>query len=236
MQRFDFIMPTILQFPNGFHKRDPLIISYCTGRTVMHLGCIGETDGSLNDKIKKREKLLHFKVSNIAKELYGVDLDQDVILRYQNELNVPNLFVGNVEQLDKIEIKTPFKAFDVILFCDLLEHLSNPDAALNGLKRFINENSIILISVPHAFGVLNFIRYTLDIFQEGNQHVAMYNIAGLQNLLERHGYRIVNYFTCYEKRLNTVAQKIIFYIPYIFLKMFPKFGGSILIEAKLNTQ
>jgi len=70
MQRFDFIMPTILQFPNGFHKRDPLIISYCTGRTVMHLGCIGETDGSLNDKIKKRENMLNkYKIYTFDDEI-----------------------------------------------------------------------------------------------------------------------------------------------------------------------
>ena len=225
-------MRVALQSPNGFFERDQLIIKYCSDRTVLHLGCVGETDASVDEKVQNRERLLHFKVDKVARDLYGVDLDHIALQRYQKEFNVENLYTGNVEQLEKIDIRMTFKAFDVILFADLMEHVSNPGLVLEGMKHFINERSLVLISVPHAFGILNFIRYSLGNFQEGQEHVAMYNIAGLSNLLARHGYSICNY-TCYERRLITKTQKMIFYFPYIFLKLFPKFGGTILIIAQL---
>ncbi len=227
-------MPVKLQSPDGFFARDPLIIKYCTDRTVLHLGCIGETDASVDQKVKTRERHLHFKVGNVARTLYGVDLDGEAISRYQKTYDSPNLYIGDVEKLEKISIKMTFDYFDIILFSDLMEHISNPGLALEGIKHFINGNSLVLISVPHSFGVLNFIRYSFGVFQEGNQHVAMYNIGGLQNILLRHGYNICNYYTCYEKRLVTITQKMIFFMPYSFLKVFPKFGGTILVIAKLK--
>ncbi len=128
----------------------------------------------------------------------------------------------------------PFKTFDVVLFTNLLEHISNPGLALEGLKKFIDEDSTILITVPHAFGLLNFIWYSVGVFEERLQHVSMYNIAGLTNLLERHGYYVVRYCTCCEKRPSSIMKKIIFYFAYSTLRLFPKFGGTIFIEARLR--
>ena len=66
--------------------------------------------------------------------------------------------------------------FDVIVIGDLIEHLSNPGLMLYRIKKFCDERTKIIITTPNAFGLLNFIRYSINKFKEGNEHVMSFNI------------------------------------------------------------
>jgi len=199
-------------------------------KSVLHLGCIGETDAPLEVKIEQASQLLHHKVEAVASEVYGIDIDSEAIQLYTQKLGVKNLFIGDVEHLENVEIN---KKFDIILFTDLMEHISNPGLAVEGIKKFADDNTEVIISVPHSFGLPNYIRYVLGKFREGNQHVAVYNSANLKNLLERHGFRIVELITAFE-RLPKGIKKVFYLLPLLFLRLLPKFGGTLVVIAKLK--
>lgn len=215
---------------NKYISRDKFILERVKGKTVLHLGCIGETDSDVEIKLKRAPFLLHSKVEKVAKETYGIDIDAAAIDLYRNKLNKQNLFVGDVEKLENVELN---KKFDIVLFTDLLEHLSNPGLALEGIKRFITAESEVIISVPHSFGLPNFIRNLLGCSKEGNQHVANYNSANIYNLLHRHGFKIIEIYTAFEKTY-TGMKKFFIIIPMMFLTIFPKFGGTLVVVAKLK--
>ena len=221
-------MSQLLRISKFIH-RDSFILQKVKGRSVLHLGCIGETDSELIVKVNRAKELLHSKVKKVASEVYGIDIDAEAIAEYTNILGKKNLFVGDVEKLELVPID---KKFDIILFTDLMEHLSNPGLALEGIKRFMSDESELIVSVPHSFGLPNYIRYILGKFQEGNQHVAAYNSAHLYNLLYRHGFRITEIYSGYERVPNKVVYKILFFIGRLFLSLFPKFGGTLIIVAR----
>ncbi len=152
--------------------RNWFVLQRVQRKKVLHLGCIGETDSNLETKLKRAPFLLHHQVEKVAGETFGIDIDAEAIELYKKKLSKQKLFVGDVERLDKVELN---KKFDIVLFTDLLEHLSNPGLALEGIKRFMDTKSEVIISVPHAFGLPNFLRYVFGWFKEGNQHVATYN-------------------------------------------------------------
>jgi hypothetical protein len=77
--------------------------------------------------------------------------------------------------------------------------LSNPGLMLEGIKRFMNNDSELLITTPNAFGLLHFTKWVAGCFKEGNDHVLSFQIYTLSNLLRRHGFSINQVHTCYNR-------------------------------------
>ena len=65
----------------------------------------------------------------------------------------------DVRKVDVEKEKLPFgdNCFDVILFTEVLEHLSNPLLSLSEIKRVVKLNGTVIISTPNAVGL--FARY-----------------------------------------------------------------------------
>lgn len=91
--------------------------------------------------------------------------------------------VGDAELLDRSPLRG---TFDVIVFGNLIEHLSFPGRALEGVRRFMAPNSELVISTPKAFGLLANVRIGLGRFYGGNEHLAAYSRFTLPALLARH--------------------------------------------------
>jgi hypothetical protein len=114
----------------------------------------------------------------------------------------------------------------------LVEHLSCPGLALNGIHRFMNEKSELIISTPNAFALLSNIRFTLGRFREGDEHVTGYSKFMLQTLLQRHGYAMTELFTCYDKPPLGWKQKLQFAIGVPYFKAMPERGGTLLAVSR----
>ena len=79
--------------------RMDFVLNRCKGKKVLHLGCIDE--GLTAERLNSGE-LLHFKLINVATEVWGVDISKRGIQLLQ-EHGVDNLVWGNIEQIDEIE-------------------------------------------------------------------------------------------------------------------------------------
>ena len=77
----------------------------------------------------------------MAKGLHGIDIDR-AGLQFLSQKGFQNLNYGDAEHLDQ-GLGTDW---DVVLVCELLEHLSNPGLFLECLKGLLNHGTIIIFS------------------------------------------------------------------------------------------
>lgn len=216
---------------SGYCSRWRFILDRCKGRSVLHLGFVGETDGSLEKKLQAfgDGQILHTHLARVASEVVGLDRDERAVQTIQSKFGESGLIVGDVEHLDQLPLHG---SFDVILFGDLIEHLSSPGCALEGIRRFMDPNSELIVSTPNAFGLLANIRFTLGRFREGSEHVAAYSQFTLPALLARHQLKITELYTCFDRPPQSWKRRFAFALGVPFFKAMPDRGGTLLAVAR----
>lgn len=211
-----------------YFSKNEKILELARGRKVLHLGCVGFADMETGGKISMAKQSLHYILSEIA-DTTGIDYCRGAIDYFKVNGIFDNVIYGNVEKLEEVDLPTKF---DVVVVGDIIEHLSNPGLMLDGIKKFTNENTLLVITTPHAFGLINFLRYCFDRFVEGKEHVMSFNTLNISNLLVRHGYTINSIDTCYQKHAEN---SLFFNSGKMFFHFFPKLGGTLFLIARQNS-
>jgi 2-polyprenyl-3-methyl-5-hydroxy-6-metoxy-1,4-benzoquinol methylase len=175
----------------------------------------------------KRDSLLHAILCEEAKETYGLDLDEYSLDKLRH-LGFKNLYYGNAEKLDELDLQ---KTFEVVVAGDLLEHLSRPGSMLDGVKRFLCSGGLLLISTVNAFGLHFQLRRWFGVYSEHFEHVAFYSPETLAHLLERHGYHLNALYGCYTEPPHTYKKKLLFTIGKPLFSFAPVLAGTIVASA-----
>jgi 2-polyprenyl-3-methyl-5-hydroxy-6-metoxy-1,4-benzoquinol methylase len=97
---------------------------------VLDIGCSSGNFG---------EVLIHEK----SCEVVGMDIDAPDIARAKKKLNAA--YVRNIEREDIADLGK----FDVVIFADVLEHLLDPIAALEKVKKALRPGGRIVFSIPN---------------------------------------------------------------------------------------
>lgn len=176
-------------------QRVEFIKQVCAGKKVLHLGC---TDHPFTQRAIENKMLLHFELEKEAKELYGFDYDLEGI-DVLTKAGGKNLFRADLEKLDEVELD---ETFDVIIAGEIIEHLSNPGLFLKGIKRFMHQETSLIISTINAYSALRFFMYGLRGRGGANEpvhldHVAYYSYSTLRLIINRENL-IVNKFYFYD--------------------------------------
>ena len=173
-------------------QRVDFIKEICRGRKVLHLGC---TNYPYTGDAIANEMLLHFELEKTASEVVGFDLDPRglEILRSKGS---SNLFVADLEQLEKVSVED---TFDVIIGGEMIEHLSNPGSFMNGIRRFMRADTKLVITTVNAYCAMRFLIYGLRGKGGRNEpvhpdHVSYYSYKTLNLLLERHGLAMNEFY------------------------------------------
>jgi SAM-dependent methyltransferase len=169
-------------------QRLEYIKSLCTRNKVLHLGC---TNWPYTQDAIDAGTLLHKDLADVASELYGFDFDQEGIDVLAAK-GFDNLFRADLEKLQSVDLQ---QTFDVIVAGEMIEHLNNPGMFLEGIKRFMNRETLLVITTVNAYSGMRFLVYGLrgrvgDLEPVHPDHVAYYSYSTLKLLLERHGYRL----------------------------------------------
>ena len=112
-------------------------------------------------------------------QITGVEYLDDV-LKIAKEMNPEVTYV----QGDITELQFPDKEFDIVLCTEVLEHIPNPNVALQELIRVTNKN--LLITVPHEpFFCMGNLLVLKDINRLGNpiDHVNHWTKSGFKRFL-----------------------------------------------------
>lgn len=160
----------------------------CAGRSVLHLGC---TNWPYQKQSLADDRYIHYVLQKVASELYGLDADQ-AGLQFLAGQGVPNLVHADLEDLDRAPIA---RTFDVVVAGEVIEHLSNPGQLLQGVRRFLRPDSLLVLTTINAYCGFRLALYALR-GRGGRQepvhpdHVAYYSYATLGRLLMRAGFQV----------------------------------------------
>src|SRR5919106_5297133 len=133
-------------------QRVDLIKRLSAGKKVLHLGC---TNWPYTTEAIENDMLLHLHLAKIADDLYGFDFDQEGLDILESH-GVKNLFRVDVEKLEEVPLDTKF---DVIIAGEMIEHLNNPGIFLQGIKRFMNDETDLVITTVNAYSAFRFLIY-----------------------------------------------------------------------------
>lgn len=170
--------------------RDNLIVKLCTGKVVLHLGCV---DYPLLDDRLRTNQLLHQKILKVAKRVWGVDLDKEGIQLLSEVHKIPDLLVADVEELTSL--KSLLGNIDVVVAGEILEHVNNGGKVLAGINELLPRKGMLIVSVPNALALRIFfhtLRHRENIHPD---HVAYYSPYTLTNFLGRFGFKTRELYT-----------------------------------------
>jgi len=173
-------------------QRLDIIRGVCAGRRVLHLGC---TNYPFTEDAISNDMLLHSELEKVAGDLWGLDSDQpsiDILTSHGSE----QVIFGDLEKLDEVELGG---TFDVIVAGEIIEHLNNPGLFLRGVRRFMNLDSVLIITTVNAYCAMRFFYYGArgkrgKVEPIHPDHVAYYSYATLKLLIERHKFELRNFY------------------------------------------
>lgn len=190
---------------NTLFRKDE-IVKLCTGKTVLHLGFVQHSH--LYEKQISAEDWLHEKIHRVAKKVVGIDYLNDDVDRIK-QIYGYECYFGDVTKLEDLDGQITDK-FDVVVCGELIEHLDNPGLMLDGIKRFLREDSILIITTPNTWSgkwmKLIGKGVTEDIWMN-EEHVSWYSFGTLKQLLERKGFEEVEYGFYYGENARDLYDK-----------------------------
>ncbi|MCW5858759.1 MAG: methyltransferase domain-containing protein [Caldilineales bacterium] len=129
--------------------RQALVLERSRGKRVLHVGCVDA--GLLHERFARGE-LMHQKLSAVASELWGVDVDAAGIAFLQ-EQGFGNLLAGDICEPETLR-QLRDRPFDLIIASEVVEHLANPGAFLESARQIMRPgHTELIVTVPNAFKV-----------------------------------------------------------------------------------
>lgn len=129
--------------------------------------------------------------------------------------------IFNFKNVNIEKEKLPYsdEYFDVVLFCELVEHLTkNPIFALYNIYRVLKKKGILILSTPNVYRYENIKKFLFDrkvsIYDPYSsygiygRHNREYSLFEINDILEKTGFKILSKKTLYSKEKEGIAKKI----------------------------
>ena len=168
-------------------ERDEWLVELCRGKSVLHLGC---SDAPWTESRAAQGKLLHQHLIPVASRLTGVDTDAESIEVMREKFGMEDLHVMNAEELHPEAVGG---TFDLVLACDVLEHLDNVGAFVGSCKRVLADEGRLVITTPNAYAVKRFIGAALlGVEHVHADHTAYFSPSTLAQIALRHDLEVTD--------------------------------------------
>lgn len=166
--------------------RESFILSSCRDKRVLHFGFL---DSPITRERITNRTLLHTKISTVASYLFGIDVNDENLSDYRNLTgDTENCIINILQPVNDVLFLA--EKFDLILFPEVLEHLSNPGVALLKLREIMihNPGSSLLITVPNAFSLPHFVSACNSVEMVHPDHYYYFSPVTLSKLLFDSGF------------------------------------------------
>lgn len=137
------------------------------------------------------------KLSRICSKVVGFDIESRNINLAQKEakkLNINNVdfYQSNAEK----KFIEKDSGFNVVFFCDVIEHLNNDAHVLSEIYRVLKKSGILLLIAPNIDTVWKKMQKNAGLFYFSDpDHKKEYNKKEIINLLEKSGFKILKVST-----------------------------------------
>jgi len=164
---------------NYYSSQRPELLPYIPKgvKRILDIGCgAGHFGKTLKEKL-------------CAEYVAGIEVEESIAKIA--EKNLDKVLCGNIENLD-----LPFEenSFDLVTFCDVLEHLVDPLNTLKKVRRYIAPYGYVLASIPnvHYCGVIYQLTEGEWHYQDSGildiTHINLISKNGLRKILKKAGY------------------------------------------------
>lgn len=198
------------------------ILELCKDKSVLDVGCIGQ------DLNPSEKNWLHAKIKSVASNITGTDINTKSIHHLKAE-------GWNIVHPDELNIDNSTK-YDVIVMGDVIEHVNDPGEFLTFYNQFLNDDGIIIVCTPNAFGI----RYFLQVLFFGKpgtnpEHTLFLDPMVMCELVSRINLTPKEFFWLYEYTPpKSFPQKIIRAISscFIFFRSYFRANFMIVLSKK----
>lgn len=200
--------------------RDEEILAQCRGKTVLH---VGAADAPFEIDKGRAGQLLHQKVQKAAKSVVGVDVDAKAIAALK-ELGINDIVCADFCTSDPF----PGQKFDVVLCCDVIEHVTAPGPLLSACRRYMEDDSKLIVTTINATALKPALRALAGREAVHVDHVAYYSFATLGKLLTVEGLQPIEFGVFAYPTYNPVTG----WLTQSLMKAMPGTADGIMINAK----
>jgi len=130
----------------------------------------------------------------------GMSWDLTGVEPSPNACTLGREFFGlNIVQGTLSEAAFPDQSFDVVTLVDVFEHIDQPSALLQEIRRVMKPNGVLFIKVPNVayylakYRVATALGLQIEIF-DAKEHVAHYSLSTLRRTLNRSGFSVDKFF------------------------------------------
>ncbi len=157
------------------------------------------------------ETLFYLKEKGIAEEAIGIDLFEDKNI--ENYKQIDRFIFGNIEEIDLPEYEN---YFDVILLPDVLEHLIEPQDALEKVHKYLNNEGQVIVSMPNIRHYSAFVKIFIKgdfSYEESGifdyTHRRFYCKKNIKELLESANFKTLKIESSIKRYKGKSAAKIL---------------------------
>lgn len=199
------------------------IIELVKGKRVIHVGCCDHKE--ILEKRIAENMWLHAIVTEHSAQCLGVDIDRESIKACKAISGLDNIIYGDISQPGITQIETA--QWDVALFADVLEHIPNPTAFMQGFALAYSKNVVAaVISVPNSMKIGNFVSALKSREVVNTDHKCEYTPFTLAKTLYASGIEVEDiYFSVFQRETGLRG--------WIF-RTFPYFSHTIVARAPLG--
>lgn len=128
------------------HRTEQLL-KLAKGKRVIHVGCCDHLE-SLRERLETGT-WLHGAMTEVAEVCLGVDINEAAVAASREATGLDNIIYGDISKsgIDQISANR----WDMVVLADVLEHIPNPTAFLQGLvENYGHMIDSIVVSVPNS--------------------------------------------------------------------------------------
>ncbi|KAF5437527.1 SAM-dependent methyltransferase [Candidatus Methanophagaceae archaeon] len=151
-------------------------------------------------------------------EVYGIDISEYAVRAAKQRTQTAKLAVGDATDLD---YKNDY--FDIVTCFDLLEHLPEPEFAVQEFHRILKRDGILVLRVPNTDSIGAKMKNEDWFGRRDKTHVSLLSNEEWLNLLKCNSFEITEVFfdglwdTPYFKRVPKVLQDVFIKLPSLIL-------------------
>ena len=173
--------------PRRLVNREAYILQRCSGKRVLHIGCMDYSSSGNWQASMESSEWLHSKIRRVAAESIGIDNAAEAVQLARSRHGMHDIYVADAEQLDTLKKGT----FDVVIAGEILEHLHSPGSFLNSAHGVLRQDGSLIVTTINAFCLRRLVRIPFGKESVHVDHVAYYSHRTLQCLAQMCNYHVV---------------------------------------------